>query len=68
MMRLSIKTMLGTIDEGHRPPANEAAAALKAATGSIDEAIAEPKIQTVLDKWLPRCCAACGHHRSFLAW
>lgn len=50
MLKLSIDAMLGLMDEGHRPPNDEVAVALRAAAGFIGRATKEPKIQTVLDE------------------
>ena len=50
MLKLSINTMLGLMDEGHRPPNNEVGAALKAVAAFIGKATEEPKLQTVLDE------------------
>lgn len=50
MLKLSMDTMLKLMDEGHRPPNDEVAAALRAAMGFADKATKEPKLQTVLDE------------------
>lgn len=45
-----MQTMLRMIDEGQKPPAEEAAAALRAGVAFVERAIDEPRMQTVLDE------------------
>ena len=50
MLKLSMHTMLRMIDEGQKPPVEEAAVALRAGIAFVERAIDEPRMQTVLDE------------------